>query len=41
VARQLSIARHVEAGLLEERGGHLRHTPEGRMLASQVAMDLL
>ena len=41
VARQLAIAAHMESGLLEAAGDRLRHTPRGRLLASQVAMDLL
>jgi oxygen-independent coproporphyrinogen-3 oxidase len=39
--RRLAIARHVEAGLLEWSGGTLRLNARGRMLASEVAMDLL
>ena len=39
--RRLAIARHVEAGLLERGGGTLRLSARGRMLASEVAMDLL
>jgi oxygen-independent coproporphyrinogen-3 oxidase len=39
--RRLAIARHGEAGLLENVGGMLRLTPRGRMLASEVTMDLL
>jgi len=39
--RQLAIARHVEAGLLEWVEGTLRLSARGRMLASEVAVDLL
>jgi oxygen-independent coproporphyrinogen-3 oxidase len=41
VARELALAAHMETGLLEASDGRIRHTPRGRMLASQVAMDLL
>ncbi|MGA1265889.1 MAG: coproporphyrinogen III oxidase, partial [Phycisphaerales bacterium] len=41
VPRRLALARHHEAGLLETVGDRLRLTESGRMLASQVAMDLL
>jgi oxygen-independent coproporphyrinogen-3 oxidase len=41
VARRLAIARHVEAGLLEFVAGSLRLSERGRMLASEVAVDLL
>jgi oxygen-independent coproporphyrinogen-3 oxidase len=39
--RRLAIARHGEAGLLESVDGMLRLTPRGRLLASEVAIDLL
>ena len=41
VSRRLALARHHEAGLLETAGDRVRLTEAGRMLASQVAMDLL
>jgi len=41
VPRRLALARHHEAGLLETAGDRLKLTESGRMLASQVAMDLL
>jgi oxygen-independent coproporphyrinogen-3 oxidase len=41
VPRRLALARHHEAGLLETAGDRLKLTEAGRMLASQVAMDLL
>jgi oxygen-independent coproporphyrinogen-3 oxidase len=41
VARRLAIARHVESGLLELQDGWLRLSARGRMLASEVAIDLL
>jgi oxygen-independent coproporphyrinogen-3 oxidase len=39
--RRLAIARHGEAGLLESVDGMLRLTRRGRLLASEVAIDLL
>jgi oxygen-independent coproporphyrinogen-3 oxidase len=41
VARRLAIARHAENGLLEVVSGSLRLTARGRLLASEVAIDLL
>jgi len=41
VARRLAIARHLEGGLLERTEHALRLSARGRMLASEVAMDLL
>jgi oxygen-independent coproporphyrinogen-3 oxidase len=41
VARRLAIARHAENGLLEVVSGSLRLTERGRLLASEVAIDLL
>ncbi len=41
VPRRLAIAKHQVSGLLEEVGESLRLSPRGRMLASEVAMDLL
>jgi oxygen-independent coproporphyrinogen-3 oxidase len=40
-ARRLAIARHAEAGLLDLSGDAMRFTPRGRLLASEVTVDLL
>jgi oxygen-independent coproporphyrinogen-3 oxidase len=39
--RRLAIARHAETGLLDLSGDGMRFTPRGRLLASEVTMDLL
>jgi len=39
--RQRAIAKHLQGGLLENVGDALRLTARGRMLASEVAVDLL
>mgnify|MGYP001954930379 CR=1 FL=1 len=36
-----SIEKHITAGLLEQRDGHLRLTHEGRFFADSVVSDLL
>jgi coproporphyrinogen III oxidase-like Fe-S oxidoreductase len=39
--RRLAIARHTESGLLEHTPNALRLSQQGRLLASEVAIDLL
>ena len=40
-ARRVAIARHAEAGLLDLSGDGMRFTARGRLLASEVTIDLL